>query len=155
MRVLTSRPLTGVMDGAAHKLVAQMTMGAPDSASTPAQRAAMIEQVTHEFHGAVTANVLEHFTPPPDSEPALQEACGLIRDMISDLDRALAAGVFTDYQAYEAHLMNGAIPLLTERIGSIDEDSNALLQSFFSGMGALVQQRCEHHVLSLARSGQH
>ena len=61
------------------------------------------------------------------------DGCKLLRDMIHDLDASLDST--RSFDAYEAHLINFAVPLIHGTFEELDEESARILQLFFRAHG--------------------
>ena len=61
------------------------------------------------------------------------DGCKLLRDLIHDLDASLDST--RSFDAYEAHLINVAVPLIHGTFEELDEESARILQLFFRAHG--------------------
>jgi hypothetical protein len=61
------------------------------------------------------------------------DGCKLLRNMIHDLDASLDST--RSFDAYEAHLINVAVPLIHGTFEELDEESAGILQQFFRAHG--------------------
>ena len=65
------------------------------------------------------------------------DGCKLLRDMIHDLDASLDST--RSFDAYEAHLITVAVPLIHGTFEELDEESARILQLFFRAHGMAVR----------------
>jgi len=85
--------------------------------------------------------VLAHFEAPGGADADVVEGCAWVHQLVSDLNASLPG--FDSFERWEHEIATQLVPLLHNKFDGLDEDSVAVLWSYFEAYGKAVRANAD------------